>query len=450
MIVLLSISKIYRIPGLRIGFLVAGGPADGRSASRTGIWPWSVNSARPGARCASSADAGAAIDALRGRNPRAPGARAPGPAGLPGTRSPACTPYPSDASLHADPAPRGALRPQRPGRAWPPSASSSATAAISQGLSERFIRICPNARGQPTSEPPGGAEALQTRWQRPPRCRGRKACRNHTDGRPWIVSSWLVLPAAFALDMLLGDPRRLPHPVRWMGRAIGAGRALVSEADLRARSSAGGLFAAALVAGAWALTACAGRRGTPRSSRRWGPASRRCWSITCLSVRSLERCRHARSSTCCAGEPRGRKPASKVALIVGRDVERYQAGDIARATVETVAENFVDGVLSPLLFAAVGGAPLAMAFKMASTLDSMVGYKNERYLLFGKASARLDDVFNFIPARLSVPLIALAAQLLSRTGRRALRTAWLKGANHTSPNAGRPEAAFAGALGVQA
>ena len=90
-----------------------------------------------------------------------------------------------------------------------------------------------------------------------------------------------------------------------------------------------------------------------------------------------------------------------------------------------------------------------MAFKMASTLDSMVGYKNQAYFYFGKAAARLDDVLNFIPARLSMPVIALAAQLLAGTGRRALRTALLKGANHTSPNAGRPEAAFAGALGVK-
>jgi adenosylcobinamide-phosphate synthase len=90
-----------------------------------------------------------------------------------------------------------------------------------------------------------------------------------------------------------------------------------------------------------------------------------------------------------------------------------------------------------------------MAFKMTSTLDSMVGYKNEAYLEFGKASARLDDVFNFIPARVSVPLIALAAQILSRSGVRTLRTALTEGAQHTSPNAGRPEAAFAGALAVK-
>jgi adenosylcobinamide-phosphate synthase len=165
----------------------------------------------------------------------------------------------------------------------------------------------------------------------------------------------------------------------------------------------------------------------------------------CLSARSLNDA--AMEIFKLLNQDRADEARSRVALIVGRDVDRYQARDIARASVETVAENFVDGVLSPLLFAALGGAPLAMAFKMTSTLDSMVGYKNERYIDFGKVSARLDDVLNFIPARLSVPLIALAAQALSRTGGRSLHTAWSEGRNHTSPNAGRPEAAFAGALG---
>ena len=136
-------------------------------------------------------------------------------------------------------------------------------------------------------------------------------------------------------------------------------------------------------------------------------------------------------------------------MIVGRDVERYQAGDIARATVETVAENVVDGVLAPLFFAAIGGAPLAVAYKIVNTLDSMVGYKNPRYLLFGWAAAKIDDVANFIPARLAALLIGLAAWLTSGlNARRALATAWREGASHASPNAGYPEAAFAGALGV--
>jgi adenosylcobinamide-phosphate synthase len=139
----------------------------------------------------------------------------------------------------------------------------------------------------------------------------------------------------------------------------------------------------------------------------------------------------------------------KIALIVGRDVDNYDGAGIARAAVETVAENLVDGVLAPLFFAAIGGAPLAMAYKMVNTLDSMVGYKSETYQQFGKAAARIADLFNYIPARLSVPIIAVVSQILLGTGQRSLITAVTEGAHHSSPNAGYAEAAFAGALAVK-
>jgi adenosylcobinamide-phosphate synthase len=259
------------------------------------------------------------------------------------------------------------------------------------------------------------------------------------------LSSWMVIPAAFALDMLLGDPRRFPHPVRWMGKAIVSAEPWFRKIPA-SPILAGGLFAIFLAGGTWATTtvlieACA--RVHP-----WLQAAAEVVMVYyCLSVRSLSDA--AMEIFDLLKQDRVQEARTTVAMIVGRDVDRYQAQDIARAAVETVAENFVDGVLSPLLFAAIGGAPLAMGFKMVSTLDSMVGYKNEKYIEFGKVSARLDDVFNFIPARVSVPLIALAAQILSRSGARAFKTAWSEGRNHTSPNAGRPEAAFAGALGVK-
>lgn len=259
------------------------------------------------------------------------------------------------------------------------------------------------------------------------------------------LSSWMVIPAAFALDMLLGDPQRFPHPVRWMGKAIST-----SEPWFRKIPAspvlAGGLFAVFLAGGTWAtaavlVEACA--RVHP-----WLQAAAEVVMVYyCLSVRSLSDA--AMEIFNLLQQDRVQEARSTVAMIVSRDVDRYGSSDIARASVETVAENFVDGVLSPLFFGAIGGAPLAMAFKMVSTLDSMVGYKNETYIEFGKASARLDDVFNFIPARVSVPLIALAAQILSRSGARTFKTAWSEGRNHSSPNAGRPEAAFAGALAVK-
>jgi adenosylcobinamide-phosphate synthase len=259
------------------------------------------------------------------------------------------------------------------------------------------------------------------------------------------LSIWSVIPLAFALDLLFGDPARFPHPVRWMGAAIT--RLEPRFRRLAASPALGGtLFAVFLTAGTWALTAAATVL-VRRADAGLAVAFEAVLVYYCISARSLYDA--ADEIYRLLATDRISEARTKVAWIVGRDVRGYQGPDIARAAVETVAENFVDGVLSPLFFAACGGAPLAMAFKMVSTLDSMVGYKNEAYRKFGMASARLDDAFNFIPARLSVALIALCAQILAGSGRRALATAWAEGANHPSPNAGRPEAAFAGALAVK-
>jgi threonine-phosphate decarboxylase len=127
----------------------------------------------------------------------------------------------------------------------------------------------------------------------------------------------------------------------------------------------------------------------------------------------------------------------------------WTVNSLAQAAVETVGENLVDGVISPLFFAAIGGAPMAMAYKMINTLDSMVGYKNAKYKRFGKPSARIDDIANFLPSRLSIVIIAIAAQILNGKGTRSFKIAVTEGANHTSPNAGYPEAGFAGTLRVR-
>ncbi|WP_310600820.1 adenosylcobinamide-phosphate synthase CbiB [Desulfobulbus sp.] len=256
---------------------------------------------------------------------------------------------------------------------------------------------------------------------------------------------WLTIPAAFALDAMLGDPRWLPHPVRWMGWTIAKAEPLCRKwiADERL---AGLCFALGLIVGWWGLAALVVGVGW-RLHGVIGFAVETVLLFYCLSARSLGQAAMAIHRSLAAGAVD--QARSEVAMIVGRDVERYQAGDIARATVETVAENVVDGVLSPLFFAAIGGAPLAVAYKMVNTLDSMVGYKNPRYLLFGRAAARIDDASNFVPARLAALLIGLAARLCpGLDARRALVTAWREGSHHGSPNAGYPEAAFAGALGV--
>ena len=135
--------------------------------------------------------------------------------------------------------------------------------------------------------------------------------------------------------------------------------------------------------------------------------------------------------------------------IVGRDTDRLDETGVAKAAVETVAENASDGVIAPLLFLAIGGAPLGVLYKSINTMDSMVGYKNDRYLYFGRAAAKLDDLVNFIPARLAGILLCLAARPAGFDGRNAWRIFWRDRKNHKSPNSAHTEAAAAGALDVQ-
>jgi adenosylcobinamide-phosphate synthase len=260
-----------------------------------------------------------------------------------------------------------------------------------------------------------------------------------------VPLSLYTLPAAFLMDILLGDPEYLPHPIRWMGTAIEILEPRFRKLPLKP-ALCGLLFALSLACGTWVLTGL-----SLRVAHALHPILRLGLEIICIyyciSARSLDDA--AMEVSRCLQRNNLRRAKEKVARIVGRDVDNYKKGDVARAVVETVAENLVDGVISPLFFAAIGGAPMAMAYKMINTLDSMVGYKNEKYLLFGKGSARMDDIFNYIPSRLSIPIIALASQLLSAKGARAFNTALKEGAHHSSPNAGLPEAAFAGALAVK-
>lgn len=140
---------------------------------------------------------------------------------------------------------------------------------------------------------------------------------------------------------------------------------------------------------------------------------------------------------------------TKVGWIVGRDTEHLDEGEIVRATVETVAENTTDGIVSPLFFFAIGGVPLAVVYRAANTLDSMIAYKNERYMYFGRFAARLDDVLNYIPARISAVFFIIAAVLLRHHGRMAWRIMRRDAAKHPSPNGGYAEATVAGALDIR-
>ncbi|MDY6970578.1 MAG: adenosylcobinamide-phosphate synthase CbiB, partial [Spirochaetota bacterium] len=148
-------------------------------------------------------------------------------------------------------------------------------------------------------------------------------------------------------------------------------------------------------------------------------------------------------------EGRLNKAREQLSMIVGRDTQDLNESEIIRATVETVAESVVDGVISPIFYAALGGAPLAMAYKAVNTLDSMVGYRNQRHEELGCFSARLDDAANFIPARISAVLIPIASLLMRMYCIGSIKTILLDGGKSPSPNSGISQAGFAGALKIQ-
>jgi adenosylcobinamide-phosphate synthase len=240
------------------------------------------------------------------------------------------------------------------------------------------------------------------------------------------------------LDLVLGDPRWLPHPVRAIGWI-----AHHSEQALRATHlplRAAGLAFWCVVTGATAGFALL-------TVRFGGSFARVYWIYSLLACRDLD---IEAVRVICALE-RHDLPAARrfLSFIVGRDTETLDEQEIVRATIETVAENLADGVIAPLFYLALGGPVAMAAYKAINTLDSMAGHRNEFYGEFGWASARIDDLANLVPARVSAVLVWLASLLPTFSARRAIAITLRDGSSQPSPNAGFPEAAFAGALGVQ-
>ncbi len=267
-----------------------------------------------------------------------------------------------------------------------------------------------------------------------------------------------ILAAAFLFDFLMGDPRWLPHPVRQMGRLIDRTEKMLRPYLKTPRQERlGGVALVILVFGvtlfaAWLVTAAliqlslSGKMLFIQIAAVIGLVY---LAATTLALRELisETVQVARLIQ----QGNLEQARKSLALIVGRDTCDLSPRQIQKALIETLAENLSDGVIAPLFYLTLGGLPAALAYKAINTMDSMVGYKNDRYRQFGWAAARLDDLVNFLPARISAALIALASGLLARKPAIAL-TAWrtmrADGKKHASPNAGLPEAAMAGALGV--
>jgi len=253
------------------------------------------------------------------------------------------------------------------------------------------------------------------------------------------------IATAFAFDLLIGDPPGYPHPVRIMGAAARGLEKRTRKLIKNARH-AGAVTAVTLISGTYGL--CVASLWILEHIHPFAGTLGSIFLIyTCLSVRSLfdeslPVLRHLQ-------ENREDLAKSSLANIVGRDTQNLDQKEIVRATVETIAESTVDGILAPLLFAFLGGAPLAMVYKAINTMDSMFGHKDEEYLEFGSVPARLDDAANWVPARLAGPVIAFAAFLSGFNGKDAFFTFIRDGQKHLSPNSGIPEAAVAGALGIR-
>ncbi|WP_319499459.1 adenosylcobinamide-phosphate synthase CbiB [uncultured Draconibacterium sp.] len=247
----------------------------------------------------------------------------------------------------------------------------------------------------------------------------------------------LIIPllAGFALDCLLGDPHSLPHPIRWFGKAISVGEAKLNRGSNR--KIKGTLLASFLILCTYfflkiGLTVLSAYQNlffvVSSLFVFYGLANRSLIQEALRVIAKLEK----------EGLEAGRRQLS---MIVGRETAELSEDQTRTAVLETLAENLSDGVIAPLFFYFVGGVPAMLAYKMANTLDSMIAYKNERYKDFGFFAAKLDDVLNFIPARLTAILMAVVGFNF-----RAIRFIYKYGRKHASPNAGYPEAALAGIL----
>jgi adenosylcobinamide-phosphate synthase len=258
-----------------------------------------------------------------------------------------------------------------------------------------------------------------------------------------------LLAAAYLLDSLAGDPEWFPHPVRLIGFAIVHGeRFLRKPRDNPARELlTGATLTAGVVASSYYVTRAVIRQAY-RYSRMLGCSMEIVLAWTCLAARNLQQEAQAVSDALENDDITNAR--KRLARIVGRDTDALDASEISRALIETLAESSSDGIIAPILYLAAGGVPLAMAYKAVNTLDSMIGHRDQRYLFFGRAAARLDDTANFVPARVTA-LATVGCSLLSRhADPKAAWDMWRRdGDKHKSPNAGQPEAAMSGALGVQ-
>lgn len=259
---------------------------------------------------------------------------------------------------------------------------------------------------------------------------------------------WAQVALAYIVDLAFGDPIKALHPVVLMGRLISIlERLLYSDKIGRIQKRLRGALLVVIVVAVPASVSWGVVWLAMRANETLGFIVSMLIISTAIATRGLIDSGKDVAAALKGGDLT--EARQRVGRIVGRDTDAMKRRDVVRATIESVAENSVDGVIAPIIYALIGGAPLAIAYKAVNTLDSMIGYKNERYEDFGWAAARLDDVLNYIPARISVLIIGFAAFVCRRNAVKAIRVAIRDGRNHASPNSGLPEAAVAGACGIR-
>jgi len=258
----------------------------------------------------------------------------------------------------------------------------------------------------------------------------------------------IIILLAVITDLILGDPRWMPHPVIRIGKFISYGELIIRKLTKTAQGlKMGGVLLTIIIVGGtylffWCLLYLAFRINTFL-----GIGLSIFWMSQAVAINSLFR--HAIKVAIPLSRGDLDTARSALAMIVGRDTGNLNEAEIIRGVVETVAENTVDGIIAPLFYGFLGGPPLAMAYKAVNTLDSMIGYRDERYIDLGWAGARLDDIANFIPARLSALVYLLIAPFTSGGIRGVWKIVRRDAGKHPSPNGGIPEAATAGALEIQ-
>ncbi|MGL4913095.1 MAG: adenosylcobinamide-phosphate synthase CbiB [Romboutsia sp.] len=257
----------------------------------------------------------------------------------------------------------------------------------------------------------------------------------------------LSIYIGYIVDLIVGDPYSFPHPVRYIGKLI-----KITERNIRKISKndkelkIGGFFLWIITVGVTYLVTYGIVKLSSFNDIMYILANSFI-IYTTLATKCLKDEAVKIYEVLKTGDLE--KSRVQLSYIVGRDTTNLSKAEIIRATVETVAENTVDGIIAPMFYAFIGGAPLAMAYKAINTLDSIVGYKNDKYIDLGFASAKIDDIANYVPARISVMLMTIGSLILGYDYKRCFKVSIRDRKNHKSPNCAYPEGAVAGALGVQ-